>query len=75
VYRTHHKEKEETLWEKNAHSAGRSEWELPISTITEKCRVKHWQAEFQVRRCDNRGEHEAMRPHAGEEFRKQQRKR
>jgi hypothetical protein len=75
VYRTHQKEREETLWEKNVHSTGWSEREHLISTIMEKCKVKHWQVEFQVRRSDNRGENEATRPHAGEEFRKQQRKR
>jgi hypothetical protein len=75
VYRTYQKEKEESLWEKNVHSTGRSEQERLINTIMEKCRVKHQQAEFQVRRRDNKGENEATRPHAGEEFRKPQRKR
>jgi hypothetical protein len=68
-------EKEDILCEREEEYEAGKRWEHPISTIMGECKAKHQQTELQVRRRDNKGENGITRPHAGEEFRKQQRKR
>jgi hypothetical protein len=67
-------EEEDILCERKEEYEAGKQWERPISTIMGECKAKHRQTELQVRRCDNKGENEITRPHAGEEFRKQLRK-